>query len=80
MSVLTVIDGIPLFSTVQEALIWGKARRLNGVHQHKYNDQIGYMGGASHSIAVRGSDELREQTTRRETPTSNNGSGNRGGY
>mgnify|MGYP003153768296 CR=1 FL=1 len=53
MSVLTVIDGIPLFSTVQEALVWGKARRLNGVHQHTHNNQIGYMGGASHGIAVR---------------------------
>ena len=52
MSVLTNINGIPLFSTLQEALNWGSSYGLVGYHTHTYNGQTGYMGGANHTTAV----------------------------
>ena len=52
MSVLTSINGIPLFSTLQEALNWGSSNGLVGYHTHVYNGQTGYMGGANHTTAV----------------------------
>ena len=54
MSVLTSIAGIPLYSTAQEAAAWARANGLIGYHTHGWQGQIGYMGGASHEIAVQG--------------------------
>ncbi len=48
MSLLTLIDGIPLYSTQQEALQWGAALNISGYHTHVFNGQIGYMPGYSH--------------------------------
>jgi len=48
MARVGVIDGIPVFSTVQEALAWAAQNGLSGYHRHSY----GYMGGTSHSQAV----------------------------
>ena len=52
MSVLTLIAGIPLYSTVQEAAAWAGANGLSGFHTHGWQGQTGYMGGSSHSAAV----------------------------
>tara|TARA_Y100001938_G_C8002558_1_gene385518 strand:+ start:658 stop:915 length:258 start_codon:yes stop_codon:yes gene_type:complete len=52
MALLTTISGIPLFSTVQEALAWAIANGLSGYHTHFFNGQVGYMGGTNHSTAV----------------------------
>tara|TARA_R110001592_G_C12646471_1_gene700816 strand:- start:229 stop:474 length:246 start_codon:yes stop_codon:yes gene_type:complete len=52
MSVLTNINGIPLFSTLQEALNWASANGLVGHHTHVYNGRTGYMGGANHVSAI----------------------------
>tara|TARA_R110002012_G_scaffold34529_1_gene99631 strand:- start:136 stop:411 length:276 start_codon:yes stop_codon:yes gene_type:complete len=49
MSVLTVIDGIPLFTTVQQALAWGANYNILGYHTHSYEGQVGYMSGENHS-------------------------------
>ena len=50
MSVIRNIDGIPLFSTVSEALAWGMAKGLTGYHTHGdgIDTEMGYMGGATH--------------------------------
>ena len=48
MSILTTIDGLPLFDSVIEAENWAIANGLQGFHQHLYEGQIGYMGGSSH--------------------------------
>ena len=48
MSVLTTIAGIPLFTTIQEALAWAAANGLSGYHTHNFQNQTGYMGGTSH--------------------------------
>jgi len=48
MSVLTVIDGIPLFTTIDQALAWGQNYNIVGYHTHSYQGQIGYMSGNNH--------------------------------
>ncbi len=48
MSLLTLIDNIPLYSTQQEALQWGAALGMFGFHTHVFNGQLGYMTGGSH--------------------------------
>ena len=49
MSVLTIISGVPLFSTQKEALEWAKSKGLSGLHTHSYMGVTGYMGGISHA-------------------------------
>jgi hypothetical protein len=50
--ILTTIDGIPLYSTPQEALNWALQNNVQGYHTHVYQGQTGYMGGATHASAV----------------------------
>ena len=50
--ILTTIDGIPLYSTIAEALQWAQSRGLNGYHTHIYQGQTGYMGGFTHGTAT----------------------------
>ena len=50
MAVITRINGIPLFSSIEEALRWGKFNRLKtGYHIHYWEGRKGYMGGNNHS-------------------------------
>ena len=49
MAILTTIGGVPLFTTLQEALAWARSRGLNGYHIHNWQGQRGYMGGFTHS-------------------------------
>ncbi len=49
MAVIGAIDGIPLFTTPQEALSWAAQNGLSGYHTHNYNGELRYMGGTSHS-------------------------------
>jgi len=51
MSILTTIDGLPLFSTPAEALAYGNANGLVGYHTHLYQGVTGYMAGATHGQA-----------------------------
>ncbi len=48
MSLLTLIDNIPLYSTIEEAEAWGSSFGIQGHHIHIYQGQTGYMPGASH--------------------------------
>ena len=50
--ILTTIDGIPLFSTIAEALSWASSNGLTGYHIHIYQGQTGYMGGYSHGTVI----------------------------
>ena len=74
MSILTYINNIPLFSTIQEATQWGQNRRLTGYHTHDYNGQTGYMGGTTHTNA-----RQTNQTTTRSSGSTSSSSGG-GGY
>ena len=71
MAVLTTIAGVPLYSTIQEAIAWARANRLSGYHTHGWQGQTGYMGGSSHSAAT------QAITTSTSMPT---GGGGGGGY
>ena len=48
MSLLTVIDGVPLYTTIEEADIYGSQYNLTGHHTHVYNGVTGYMSGVDH--------------------------------
>ena len=72
MSVLTAIAGVPLFSTIQEAIAWARANGLSGYHTHGWQGQTGYMGGSSHSAATQTITPTTTPTT--TTMTSGNGS------
>tara|TARA_R100000479_G_scaffold1881_1_gene1185 strand:- start:144 stop:572 length:429 start_codon:yes stop_codon:yes gene_type:complete len=48
MSLLTTIDGVPLYDTMREALLWGKQYDITGYHIHYYNRIRGYMSGKTH--------------------------------
>ena len=52
MAILTYIDGVPLYSTKQEALNYATANELTGFHSHPYENQVGYMGGIDHNNAI----------------------------
>ena len=49
MSLIGLIDKIPLYSTLQEAEIWAKQYNLTGYHTHSVLGQVGYMGGTNHA-------------------------------
>ena len=52
MSLITNIAGVPLYSTIQEALDWAVANGLSGYHTHNWQGQQGYMGGTNHLQAT----------------------------
>jgi len=52
VSVIVNIMGIPLFTTVEEALSWAAANGLSGYHVHNHQNIRGYMGGVNHATAV----------------------------
>jgi hypothetical protein len=45
MSYLGKIDNMPLYSTVAEALLYGKQYNITTYHTHYLNGQLGYMAG-----------------------------------
>ena len=59
MALIDTIDGIPAYSTIQEALNWAASNNLSGYHTHMVNGQIGYMGGPTHGQAAGSSQGLR---------------------
>ena len=50
MSYLTKIDNVPLYSTIEEALLWAKQYELEGYHIHRFKGRVGYMGGENHEL------------------------------
>ena len=71
MAVIGNIDGIPLFTTVQEALVWGQTNGLTGYHTHTLQGVTGFMGGSTHSQARNPSPGI----TKTPTPNVSRGSG-----
>jgi len=76
--ILTTIDGIPLYSTPQEAISWGAQNNVQGYHTHAYQGQTGYMGGATHASAVSSLTAPNITPTPSTQTTSSGGGG--GGY
>tara|TARA_R100001443_G_scaffold53660_1_gene65285 strand:+ start:81 stop:356 length:276 start_codon:yes stop_codon:yes gene_type:complete len=48
MSLVKIIDGVPTYSTIQEALDYGATYNISGYHVHIVNGQTTYMAGTSH--------------------------------
>ena len=81
MSLIGNIAGVPLFTTVQEALAWASANGLSGYHIHNLNGQQGYMGGINHQQASRMPLNTNAPTSTSSTPTGgSSGSSGGGGY
>ena len=49
MSLIGNIDNIPVFTTIAEALAWGRQYGINGYHTHVLRGQTVYMGGTTHA-------------------------------
>ena len=80
MSVIGNIAGVPLFTTVQEALAWAAANGLSGYHMHNLNGQQGYMGGMNHQQASGMPLNTNAPTSTSSTPTSGSSGSSGGGY
>ena len=48
MAIVSRMNGIPLFSNFQEAVIWGNKMGVEGVHNHFVNNRTVYMAGINH--------------------------------
>tara|TARA_R100001460_G_scaffold107212_2_gene155554 strand:- start:144 stop:413 length:270 start_codon:yes stop_codon:yes gene_type:complete len=89
MSLITHIDGVPLYTSVAEALLWARQYGLTGYHTHNVLGQVGYMGGTNHADIVAAMQrgvvnpiqpaELRS-TTNQSLPTQSTSSSGGGGY
>ena len=75
MAILTNIDGVPLFSTVEEELAYAAQMGLTGFHTHIYQGQTGYMGGASHGAAATSSAGFQQQQDELSMAANENASG-----
>ena len=72
---LTTIDGIPLYSTIAEAVQWASSRNLTGYHTHTHQGQTGYMGGYNHTNATGSARTVRRITRQTSSGSSSSGSG-----
>jgi hypothetical protein len=52
MSFVTNIDGVPVYTTIAEAELWGSQYNLTGYHTHVINGQVTYMGGIDHATII----------------------------
>jgi len=52
MSFVTNIDGVPVYTTIAEAELWGSQYNLTGYHTHVINEQVTYMGGIDHATIM----------------------------
>ena len=67
MSLITIMNGVPLYTTKQEALRWALSNNVRGYHTHKYRGKKGYMGGATHSIVTKTSSTNQIASTQQIT-------------
>ena len=79
MALMTTIDGIPLYTTEQEAIDWAINNGFSNVHEHVYKEQIGYMGGESHEAVIQEPTVTTPTPTTISTPTTTATTGG-GGY
>ena len=83
MSLIAHIDNVPLFSTIEEALAWGRQYDLTGYHEHEVLGQTGYMGGEKHidivTAMMGGPVRTSAGVTIQTTPVSTSGSVSSGG-
>ena len=49
MSFIKLINNIPVYTTIREALRWGGKFGISGAHIHKVNNRPVYMAGKTHA-------------------------------
>tara|TARA_R100000988_G_C3962806_1_gene147133 strand:+ start:602 stop:847 length:246 start_codon:yes stop_codon:yes gene_type:complete len=81
MALVQVIDGVPAYSTIEEALAYGASYNINGYHTHIVGGQTVYMSGTTHD-EITSIFRLGTQPVSAPTPqnTSSSGSSSGGGY
>ena len=52
-NILTFINEVPLFRTLQSALEYGQSVGLEGYHTHVFSNITAYMAGIDHNQAMR---------------------------
>tara|TARA_B100001059_G_scaffold175380_1_gene175719 strand:- start:1722 stop:1964 length:243 start_codon:yes stop_codon:yes gene_type:complete len=78
MPLVQNIDGIPAYTTVEEALAWGSQFGISSYHTHIMNGQTIYMAGATHdevTSAMRSSAPPASSPNINNTNTSSSSSG-----
>ena len=78
MSLIQVIDGVPAYSTIEEALSYGATYGISGYHTHTVQGQTIYMAGTTHdeiTSIFRLSTQPISATTPRTTSSSSGSSG-----
>ena len=68
MPLVQNIDGIPAYTTIQEALSWGSQYNITSYHTHIIAGQVTYMAGTNH-------DEITSAIRSGAGPTSGSSSG-----
>lgn len=83
MALVQVIDGVPAYSTIQEALNYGTTYNISGYHTHVVSGQVVYMAGTTHdeitSIFRLGTQPVSAPTPQSTGSSGSSGSGG-GGY
>ena len=81
MALIQVIDGVPAYSTIEEALAYGATYNISGYHTHIVSGQTAYMAGTTHdeitSIFRLGTQPVSAPTSQ---TMSSGGSSSGGGY
>jgi len=72
MPIVQNIDGIPAYTTIQEALAWASQYGITSYHTHVIAGEIAYMGGSTH-------DEITSAIRSGNTGGSVSGGGSSGG-
>ena len=78
MSLVKIIDGVPTYSTIQEALDYGASYGITGHHTHIVNGQVTYMAGTTHD-EITSIFRLGTQPVSSPTPRPSGGSTSSGG-
>jgi hypothetical protein len=70
MAFIKLINNIPVYTTMREALIWGGRYGVGGTHTHRVNNRLVYMPGRNHAQINEAMARIRGNTfqTQQVTP------------
>jgi len=74
MALVQTIDGVPSYTTIQEALNWGSQYGVSNYHTHVVAGEIVYMAGSTHD-EVTSAIRLNQSPTQTSTPSGGGGGG-----
>jgi len=77
MALVQNIDGVPTYSTIEEALQWGLQYGITSYHTHVIAGEIAYMAGVNHDEITTA---VRLGSTGQSSSSSSMSSSGGGGY